>query len=319
MYNTSTISAWESGPVLESEPSRVTIQHVGKLYSVTYDGNGNTQGTGYAPVEYFAKDGVTVANQGSLLKEGYDFVGWNTDKEGKGTAYTVGLSFTMGKAAVTLYAQWKLKATPVTGISLDQTTMSLADGETKTLTAIITPDNATNKEVIWKSDNTAIASVTNGVVTAVGDGTTTITATTKDQAKVASCVVTVSELKYPITYELGQITDGTGVSNCITFVATIDTLEVDEVGFVFSKTNPVPVKGGANTSIKFTDKGYKSIKFMGSEFTVDTTKGNYIIACTVTGIPVVDVDKNLYVRAFATKDNKTKYTPVYIVTAKLPN
>ena len=84
---------------------------------------------------------------------------------------------------------------PATGISLNNTMLSFTViGETTTLVATVTPDNATNKNVTWTSSNTAVASVSsNGVVTSVANGTATITATTADgSSKSATCTVTVS-------------------------------------------------------------------------------------------------------------------------------
>lgn len=81
----------------------------------------------------------------------------------------------------------------VTGVTLDKTTAELTVGETVTLTATVAPDNATNKNVTWSSDNTAVATVDeNGKVTAVGEGTATITVTTEDGNFTASCTVTVT-------------------------------------------------------------------------------------------------------------------------------
>lgn len=83
----------------------------------------------------------------------------------------------------------------VTGITLDPTTLSMKVGDADvTLTATVTPDNATDKAVTWGSDNEAAATVTNGVVHAVGEGTATITAKAGDQT--ATCTVTV---KVPYT------------------------------------------------------------------------------------------------------------------------
>ncbi len=65
-------------------------------------------------------------------------------------------------------------------------------GESETLTAIVAPDNATDKTVNWESSNTAVATVSNGTVTAVAEGTATITVTTVDGNKTATCTVTVS-------------------------------------------------------------------------------------------------------------------------------
>lgn len=82
---------------------------------------------------------------------------------------------------------------PVKGVSLDQTSLALKDGETAKLTATVSPAGADNKNVSWSSDNTAAASVAaDGTVTAVKAGTANITVTTEDGGKTASCSVTVS-------------------------------------------------------------------------------------------------------------------------------
>ena len=71
--------------------------------------------------------------------------------------------------------------------------VTLEIGETVTLKATITPDNATNKNMTWHSENEDIASVSNGIVTAVGHGETTITVTTEDGEKTAECTILVIE------------------------------------------------------------------------------------------------------------------------------
>jgi hypothetical protein len=80
----------------------------------------------------------------------------------------------------------------VTGISLDIADQSLQPGDQLLLTATVLPENATNKNVSWTSDNSAVASVTqNGLVTANATGTAIITVITQDGNKTATCVVTV--------------------------------------------------------------------------------------------------------------------------------
>lgn len=81
---------------------------------------------------------------------------------------------------------------PVTGVTLDETTLTLKDGETKTLTAAVLPADADNQNVDWSSDNTAVASVDNGKITALKAGSAKITVTTKDGGKTAVCSVTVT-------------------------------------------------------------------------------------------------------------------------------
>lgn len=79
---------------------------------------------------------------------------------------------------------------PCTGITLDKDTLTIARGETATLTATVEPADTTDK-VVWSSENDSIATVENGVVTAVGQGETTITATCGNQT--ASCKVIVNK------------------------------------------------------------------------------------------------------------------------------
>ena len=80
----------------------------------------------------------------------------------------------------------------VTGVSLDKTTLSLVQDSSYTLTATITPSDATNKKVIWESDDEDIATVVNGKVTAKSVGTTTITVSTDDGNYTATCKVDVT-------------------------------------------------------------------------------------------------------------------------------
>lgn len=79
----------------------------------------------------------------------------------------------------------------VTGITVTPTTATVRVGNTTTLIETVAPANATNKSVTWASNNESIATVANGVVTGVAEGTATITATTVDGSFTANCTVTV--------------------------------------------------------------------------------------------------------------------------------
>lgn len=97
----------------------------------------------------------------------------------------------------------------VTGVSLDQNTASIEIGETLTLTETVSPSNATNKSVSWSSNNTSVATVSGGVVTAVSAGTATITVTTADGNKTDTCLVTVTtpvykQYRQATTMEVGK-------------------------------------------------------------------------------------------------------------------
>ena len=80
----------------------------------------------------------------------------------------------------------------VTGVTLNKNTATLTAGATEQLTATVLPTNATNQAVTWSSNNTAVATVVDGLVTAKTVGTATITVTTADGNKTATCVVTVN-------------------------------------------------------------------------------------------------------------------------------
>ena len=81
----------------------------------------------------------------------------------------------------------------VSSIILNKTASSLFVGESFTLTATISPANATNKSITWTSSNTSVAIVSNGKVTAKAKGTTTIIAKSSN-GKTATCKVTVKEV-----------------------------------------------------------------------------------------------------------------------------
>jgi len=80
----------------------------------------------------------------------------------------------------------------VTGVTLDKSNLTLEVGKTENLTATIQPNDATNKSVSWESSNPVVASVVQGIITAITEGTATITVTTTDGGYTAKCVVTVS-------------------------------------------------------------------------------------------------------------------------------
>ena len=80
-----------------------------------------------------------------------------------------------------------------TGVTLDQTEVSVKWHEQVKLTATVTPENATNKNVRWTSSDETIAIVKGGVVTGLAEGEATITVTTRDGGFTAECKVTVTD------------------------------------------------------------------------------------------------------------------------------
>ena len=93
---------------------------------------------------------------------------------------------------------------PVDGVSLDESSLYLKTGDAKKLTAVITPSNASNKGLTWTSSSPSVATVdSTGKVTAVGEGTATITVTTADGGHTATCVVTVSSMEMKVEVKEG--------------------------------------------------------------------------------------------------------------------
>ena len=78
-------------------------------------------------------------------------------------------------------------------VTLSETSLTIENGTQVTLVATVLPADAENKEVTWTSSDTNVASVENGVVTALHKGTTTITVTTIDGGLTDQCVITVTK------------------------------------------------------------------------------------------------------------------------------
>lgn len=129
------------------------------------------------------------------------------DPTGKVTAIKAGTTVITATAkddsgiSASCTVQVTVPTVKVTGITLNKTTASVVKGKTLTLTATVTPTNATNKNVTWKSSNTKIATVDgNGKVTTVAAGTATITCTAADGSrKSATCKITVTNPAVKVT------------------------------------------------------------------------------------------------------------------------
>ena len=139
----------------------------------------------------------------------------------------------------------------VTGVSLSPKTLSLNPGKEGTLIATITPDNATDKSVKWESDDTSVATVNeNGKVTAVAEGSATITVTTADGGKTATCEVTVTQpAKTPVTsvtLDKTSLTLDVGGSDTLTATVKPDNATTKTVTWSTSNENVATVDQNGN-------------------------------------------------------------------------
>jgi hypothetical protein len=155
-------------------------------------------------------------------------------------------------------------------------------GDTQTLTATITPSNATNQSVTWSSSNTSVVMVsTSGVVTAKAAGSATITVTTSDGGKTATCAVTVQNVSLPV---LSSVT----VSNIQQTSVTLSS------GIASTGDGYILEKGFCYSTSANPDKDDTIAYVNGSNWTV-----------TVTGL---SQNTKYYVRSFATTQYGTSYS-----------
>ena len=177
----------------------------------------------------------------------------------------------------------------VESIALNENTLTLytnRDPKTAALTATVSPDNATDKTVAWTSADEKVATVENGVVTAVGNGTTTITA--QAGGKTAVCTVTVSTRS-----------SSSGGSSKTTY--QVNTPTADNGTAAVSPKNAA--KGDTVTITVTPDNGYKVDKV-----TVTNANGNTI---TVT-------DKGNGKYTFTMPASKVTVTPTFVKIAQQP-
>lgn len=156
----------------------------------------------------------------------------------------------------------------VTGVSLSPSTLTLNVGVEATLTPTITPDNATDKSVKWESSDTSIAMVdTSGKVTAVAQGTATITVTTADGGKTATCEVTVTQpAKTPVTsVTLDKTSLTLDVGGSFTLTATVKPDNATNKAVKWSSSNENVATVDQNGNVKAVGAGTATITAAASD------------------------------------------------------
>lgn len=165
----------------------------------------------------------------------------------------------------------------VTGVSLNNSTLTLNVGSTNTLTATVLPTNATNKSVTWSTNNSSVASVNNGVVTAHAKGQATITVTTADGGYSASCVVTVNEISTTVS-----VTGVTLSTNTLS-IKTGETANLTANIRPSNATNKNVTWSTNNNAVASVNNGVVTANSVGqATIRVITEDGNYSDSCIVT-------------------------------------
>ena len=169
----------------------------------------------------------------------------------------------------------------VQSISLSKTALSIVQGKSETITATILPQDATNKEITWLSDNKNIATVENGVITAISPGTTNIKAISLDNEMTATCVVSVEQL-YPLTgikFDKTKLNLDAGASETINVIYTPENATNKNLKWTSSKSAVATVEDGIVKGIT-----------AGTAIIVATSDdGGYKATCIVTVVQPVKV------------------------------
>lgn len=188
----------------------------------------------------------------------------------------------------------------VTGVTLDKTNLSMTVGDTQTLTATVAPANASNPSVTWSSDNTSVATVNNsGIVTAKSAGNATITVTTIDGGKTATCQVSVAPPPVQVTsITLSQTSATLAYGQTLKLTATVLPADAADPSITWTSSNSKVASVSDGTVTAGSTAGTATI-------TAKSTSNQKVSAtCTITvkskivnvnGVSLNYVNLNLYV------------------------
>lgn len=166
------------------------------------------------------------------------------------------------------------KEIAVTGITINNSTLNLKKGNTAALTATVSPSNATKKTITWSTSNSAVATVSNGTVTAVGAGTATITAKTEN-GKTVTCKVTVTEDVVPTSVSLDKTTASVKKGETVTLTATVTPTNA---------VNKTVTWSSSNTSVATVNNGIVTAVKGGTATITAKTSNGKTACCTITVI-----------------------------------
>ena len=173
----------------------------------------------------------------------------------------------------------------VTGITLDKTTATVEEGATVTLTATVTPDNATDKTVTWSTSNEAIATVSGGVVTGVKAGEVTITAKAGDKSATCTVTVTAATTEPEVVPVTGVTLNQTAVTLDIDQSITLTAAVAPE-----NATNKAVTWASDKTDVATVDSNGKvtAVAAGTANITVTTADGGKTATCAVTVNPATE-------------------------------
>ena len=164
-------------------------------------------------------------------------------KEGTAT-----ITASAGGKSATCSVKVSSKIVAVTSITLDKTSLSMQVGETETITAIVSPDNAMDKTVEWGSSDVAVATVADGIITAKKSGEAIITA--KSGSCIAECKVTITVSAESVTLDKTSLSLAIGESATLTATVKPDDATDKTVAWSSSDESVAKVDNGKVTAVK---------------------------------------------------------------------
>lgn len=234
-------------------------------------------------------EGTTLQLTATVEPEGADDPSftWKSDKESVATVSDEGLvtAISVGTATITVTTTdggktdecvitVTAKPVSVSGVSLDKANATIKVDETVTLTATVSPADATNKEVSWKSSDETVATVKDGVVKGIKEGKATITVTTADGGKTATCEITVSNTIAVESVSLDKTSTDVAVNQTFTLTATV---------LPENATNKDVTWSSSDETVATVENGVvKGIKVGTATITVTTADGGKTATCVVT-------------------------------------
>ena len=157
-----------------------------------------------------------------------------------------------GKILYNLYSTYtNTTYVSATSITLNKTSLTFDELKTQTLTATVSPSNASGS-VVWKSSNTSVATVSNGIVTPLKDGSCTITASIDSVS--ASCSITIATVGnvYSVTENLTGCTSSNIAVNVVEGEAYTDTF-THTLGYTLEDATVSITMGGVDVSSYYND------------------------------------------------------------------
>lgn len=303
MYINSITIVWDTEATGSETPSpsgTLSVTDAISLINNGYTGQATVKGiiskiesynSSYQEINYWISDDGKTSNQmyvyGGLGLNGKTFNSSNDLEVGAAVVVTGNVKKYNGTPEFDMKSyllEYNPQRNPVTGITLSKTNLTLKIGDSETLTATVTPADATDKTVTWSSSNSSIASVNNGTVMGTGVGMATITA--KCGSVTATCDVQVLSNVIEVTsVVLDKTTLDLKIGDTAKLTATVSPSDATDKTVAWSSSNSNVATVDNNGNIRAVSDGNATI-------TAKSGSKNATCSVRVSRIDVTSVSLN---------------------------